>query len=91
MRSLAQKRFERRVGRITSPDLSRIQAQIGRTVVAANTLVTEMEGYEGLPTGAQLRQLEWDWADGTEVVAALNRLIQQEFPDVKPVPSLTRP
>lgn len=73
------------------PDLSRIQAQIGRTVVAANTLVTEMDGYEGLPTGAQLRQLEWDWADGAEVVAALNRLIQQEFPDVKPVPTLTRP
>jgi hypothetical protein len=63
-----------------------------------------IDAYEGLPTGAQLRQLDWAWEDATSTVSALNRTIQQDmpavysalggpikWPEAQPVPAPVRP
>jgi hypothetical protein len=39
-----------------------------------------MDSYAGLPTAAQLRDLDWAWVDAVAAVIALNRLIQQDLP-----------
>jgi hypothetical protein len=41
-----------------------------------------MDSYDGLPTAAQLRELEWAWEDAVTAVAALNKLIQHGMPPV---------
>jgi photosystem II stability/assembly factor-like uncharacterized protein len=91
------------VGRVAL-EVARVQAQINRTLAAAANLQGAIDGYEGLPTGAQLRQLDWAWEDATAVVTALNREIQQDmptvyaamdgtvkWPELKPVPAPVRP
>lgn len=85
-------------------DVTRVQGQIGRTLTAAAGVQSGIDGYAGLPTGAQLRQLDWAWEDATSAVSALNRTIQQDmpavnaamggpikWPEVKPVPPPVRP
>lgn len=39
-----------------------------------------MDAYEGVPTAAQLRELDWAWEDAVSAVSALNRMIQQDLP-----------
>jgi hypothetical protein len=39
-----------------------------------------MDGYDGLPTVAQFRQLDWAWEDATAAVGGLNKLIQESIP-----------
>jgi hypothetical protein len=39
-----------------------------------------MDAFNGVPTAAQLRELEFAWEDATAAVAALNRLIGQDLP-----------
>jgi photosystem II stability/assembly factor-like uncharacterized protein len=86
------------------PEVTRVQNQIGRLLTAATAVQSGIDGYEGLPTGAQLLQLDWAWEDATSIVPALNRVIQQDmpavnaaiggpvkWPEVKPVPSPVRP
>jgi hypothetical protein len=85
-------------------EVSRVQSQIGRILTAAATVQSGIDAYEGLPTGAQLRQLDWAWEDATSIVSALNRAIQQDvpavysamggalkWPEVKAVPEPVRP
>jgi hypothetical protein len=87
-----------------SLDIVRVQGLINRTLTAAATVQSGIDGYEGLPTGAQLRQLDWAWEDAAAGVSALNRAIQQDmpalyaamdgsikWPEVKPVPIPVRP
>ncbi len=69
------------VERVAS-EVSRTQAQIARTLTAAANVQGTMDGYEGLPTGAQLQQLDWAWEDAIAAVSALNRVIQQDMPPV---------
>jgi hypothetical protein len=85
-------------------EVARVQAQIVRTLTAAANGQSAIDGYEGLPTGAQLRQLDWAWEDAMSVVAALNQAIQQDmpavyaamngpikWPELQPVPAPVRP
>jgi photosystem II stability/assembly factor-like uncharacterized protein len=85
-------------------EVSRVQAQIVRIQAAAGSVQSGIDAYEGLPTGAQLRQLDWAWEDATSTVSALNRTIQQDmpavysalggpikWPEAQPVPAPVRP
>lgn len=65
-----------------APEVSRLESDLGRTVTAANRVETSMDSYDGLPTAAQLRELEWAWEDAVAAVAALNKLIQHGMPPV---------
>ena len=63
-------------------EVTRVLGQVNRTLASAANVQSGMDGYDGLPTAAQLRQLEWAWEDATSSVTALNRLIQQDMPAV---------
>ena len=65
-----------------APEVARLEGDLGRTVTAANRAETSMDSFEGLPTAAQLRELEWAWEDAVAAVAALNKLIQHGMPPV---------
>ena len=43
---------------------------------AVNTLSRAIEGYSGVPTADQSRQLDWAFDDAALAVDALNRLLQ---------------
>jgi photosystem II stability/assembly factor-like uncharacterized protein len=87
-----------------SAGIPRAQSQVEQAMNAANTAQNAIDGYAGLPTGSQLRQLDWAWEDAEAVVSALNQLIQRDmpavyasldgsirYPEIKPVPALVRP
>jgi photosystem II stability/assembly factor-like uncharacterized protein len=57
-----------------------VQGQLTRSLTSANNLELAIDGYQGLPTAAQLREIEWTWEDTVACVTALNRLIQQDLP-----------
>jgi photosystem II stability/assembly factor-like uncharacterized protein len=65
-----------------SPEVARIMAEIGRTLNAANRVELAIDAYDGLPTIAQVRELDWVWQDGTAAVTALNKLIQHDMAPV---------
>jgi ribosomal protein L37E len=54
--------------------------QIRRCLTDAYNLEQAMDAYQGVPTGAQMRDLDWAWEDGIAAVNSMNRLIQQELP-----------
>jgi hypothetical protein len=69
--------------------LDRVAAGIGRAQIrmeqsmsGAGTVQNAIDGYPGLPTGAQLRQLDWAWEDAVAGVTVLNQAIRQEMPAV---------
>ena len=75
------------------------QGQIDRAMTAASGLQNAMDGYDGLPTASQIRQLEWAKEDATAAIEALNRLIvidlpaaggSIKLPEMKPVPTPVR-
>jgi hypothetical protein len=39
-----------------------------------------MDGYDGLPTTAQLRQVDWAWEDAAASANALNKLVIELIP-----------
>jgi photosystem II stability/assembly factor-like uncharacterized protein len=49
--------------------------QIAHCLTETYNLESAMDGYQGLPTAGQLRDLDWAWEDGIAAVAGLNRLI----------------
>ena len=57
-----------------------VQGELTRTLTDAYNLESAIDGYQGLPTAQQLRELDWAWQDATAGVTALNRLIQRELP-----------
>ena len=63
-----------------SVQVAQVQGQITRPLTNAYNLETAIDGYQGLPTAAQLRELDWAWEDAGAAVTALNRLIQQDLP-----------
>ncbi len=65
-----------------APEVTRILGELNRTLNSAGRLETTMDNYDGLPTIAQLRELDWAWEDATALVAALNKLIQHDMPPV---------
>ena len=84
--------------------ISRAQHQVEQAMTGAVTVQNAVDGYSGLPTGSQLRQLDWAWEDGVAGVADLNQVIQQDmravysalggsirWPEVEPVGAPVRP
>lgn len=65
-----------------SARISQVQGQVNRPLAAAANVQGAMDGYAGLPTAAQLKQLDWAWEDAVTGVTALNRVIQQDMPPV---------
>jgi hypothetical protein len=41
-----------------------------------------MDGYDGLPTEAQLHQLDWAWEDAAAGASALNKIVGESMPSV---------
>jgi hypothetical protein len=54
--------------------------QISRTITDAYNLTVAMDAYEGTPTAAQLRELDWLWDDAISEVTSLNKITHQEVP-----------
>jgi hypothetical protein len=59
---------------------AQLQGQILRPLTNAYNLEAAMDGYAGVPTAAQLRELDEAWDDAIAGVAALNGLIQRDLP-----------
>lgn len=57
-------------------DVSQARNQAYNAVNAAARVEADIDAYAGPPTAAQLRELDWAWADAQAAVAALNRVIQ---------------
>jgi photosystem II stability/assembly factor-like uncharacterized protein len=60
--------------------------QIAHCLTEAYNVEMAIDGYQGLPTGAQLRDLDRLWEDGIATVAGLNRLIEETGLSAVPVP-----
>jgi photosystem II stability/assembly factor-like uncharacterized protein len=63
-----------------TPEIAKAQAQVDRAIAAAAQAENGMEGYDGLPTAAQFRQIDWAWEDGAASVKAVNQLITEAVP-----------
>jgi photosystem II stability/assembly factor-like uncharacterized protein len=71
-----------------NPEASRLSGEINRILQSAANVQNAMDAYSGLPTAAQLRQLDWAWEDAIAAVNALNKLRHGE--KAVPVPSRKR-
>ena len=60
------------------PQASALQTQIMRILSDANTLESAIDSYPGLPTAAQLREVDGHWQDAIAVVEGVNRLLKQQ-------------
>ena len=69
-------------GKPLAATVSQIQVQINGALAAAARAQSAIDSYDGLPTAAQLQELDWAWSDGVAAVTALNRVIQQQLPGV---------
>jgi photosystem II stability/assembly factor-like uncharacterized protein len=63
-----------------TPQIARAQAEVDRAIASAAQVENAMDSYDGLPTAAQLRQLDWAWEDATASAAAVNKLITEAIP-----------
>src|SRR3984957_7679288 len=63
-----------------TPEITKAQAQIDRAIASAAQVENAMDGYDGLPTAAQLRQIDWAWEDATASATAVNKLITESVP-----------
>ncbi|HTX34099.1 MAG TPA: hypothetical protein VME43_03725, partial [Bryobacteraceae bacterium] len=61
-------------------ELSAVERQIGGAITSAAREQTVMDAFAGVPTAAQLRELDFAWEDGAAAVAALNRIITHDLP-----------
>ena len=59
------------------PELTQAQAGVDRAIASAAQVGNAMDGYDGLPTAAQLREIDWAWEDAAAAANALNKLIQE--------------
>jgi hypothetical protein len=63
-------------------DLARAAGQLNTALAGAARAQHSIDGFEGAPTAAQLRELDWAWQDAAAGVAALNQIIQQQMPAI---------
>jgi hypothetical protein len=63
-----------------TPQITKVQAQVDRAITTAAQVENAMENYSGLPTAAQLRQIDWAWEDGVAAATAVNKLITETLP-----------
>jgi len=59
-------------------DVARVQSDLVAQFNAVNNLSRAIEGYSGLPTADQRRQLDSAFDDATRAVDALNRVLQTD-------------
>ena len=64
--------------RDVSSGLLPLQAQVASELNTAGTLSRAIEGYSGLPTADQRRQLDWLFDDASKTIAAINRVLQSD-------------
>ena len=64
--------------------IGQVQGQVNRPLSSAASVQSAIDGYDGLPTASQLKQLEWAWEDAVAGVTALNRMIERDLPAVYP-------
>ena len=62
----------------TNSRLTQVQADVVAQFNAVNSLSRAIEGYSGLPTADQRRQLDWAFEDAAKAVEALNRVLQAD-------------
>jgi len=74
----AMKRNGRSAGADAGSRLSLLQADINSEINRINSLSRAIEGYSGLPTTDQRRQLDWAFEDASKTVEALNRVLQSD-------------
>ncbi len=65
-----------------SPEIARLQAEIGRTQQMAARAQSAIDAYPGVPTEAQTRELDWAWDDAAKAVTDLNRILRDEMAGV---------
>jgi len=58
--------------------LTRVQADLVAQFNAVSSLSRAIEGYSGLPTADQRRQLDWAFDDAVRAVETLNRVLQTD-------------
>jgi len=58
--------------------LRQMQVDIGTVLTTITGLSRAIEGYSGLPTADQRRQIEWAFDDASKVVGALNEALQTD-------------
>ncbi len=63
-----------------TPEITKAQGQIDRAIASAAQVENAMDGYDGLPTAAQFRQVEWAWEDAAASATAVNKLITEAIP-----------
>jgi hypothetical protein len=63
-----------------SRDLARALAELSAAITGASRAQTTIDAYEGAPTSAQIRELNWAWEDAIAGVAGLNQLIDEAMP-----------
>lgn len=65
-----------------SPEVTRLGVEINAALDLAGRVLTAIDGYDGEPTAAQLRELNWAWEDAQTAVKALNNVIGREMGQV---------
>jgi len=70
--------------------LAQAQTEISAQLVTATGLSRAIEGYSGLPTADQRRQLDWAFDDVSRTVAALNRVLIDLPSKPKPIAAPAR-
>jgi hypothetical protein len=61
-------------------DLGRALGQLNGAIGSAARSQNAIDGYEGPPTAAQLRELDWAWEDAVAGIAGLNQVIRDDMP-----------
>ena len=70
--------FLERAGR----NLSHAMGQLNAAIAGAARAQNAMDAYEGAPTAAQLRDVDWAWEDAVTGVTSLNQVIQGDMPEL---------
>jgi photosystem II stability/assembly factor-like uncharacterized protein len=63
-----------------TPGIAKVQGDVDRAISSAGQVESAIDGYDGLPTVAQLKQIDWAWEDATASAKALNQLIADTIP-----------
>ncbi|SPE34079.1 hypothetical protein SBA3_2090016 [Candidatus Sulfopaludibacter sp. SbA3] len=81
-----------------SSAVTRLQVEISRAQQSAARLESVIDGYPGLPTAVQMRELDWAWEDAAKTVTELNRVLREDAPALyspggawKPIPPVAVP
>jgi hypothetical protein len=61
-------------------EITKAAGLVDRAIGAAAQAENAIDGYDGLPTEAQLRQVDWAWEDGVAAANALNKVITDAIP-----------